>query len=583
MGPLARVAQFGRPVAPRLMLAVLGGAGAAGAAVGLTATSAWLLSRAAQEPPILYLMVAITAVRAFGIGRAALRYAERLAAHDAAFRILADLRGRAYARLERLAPAGIAEFRSGDLLARLVADVDGLADLWLRVLLPFAVAGLAGLCAALLVGALMPAAGTFLAASLLLVAVGGPPLVNRVTGRAEHRLAPARGEFAAASLDLLAGAPELLAAGTLPARMADLSALNAAVAAGEKRVAAGAGIGTLIAGLASGAATWLALAVGVQAVRAGRLDGVALAVVALTPIAAHEAVAGLIPAAQHVPGLAAAAERLLDVLGRPDPVREPPEPAALPPGPCGLRLRGLRARYGDGQEVLRGIDLELGPGERALVTGPSGSGKSTLSAILLRFLEPSGGTAELVSSTGPIDIRLLAGDDVRRAVGVAAQEPHVFNASIAENLRLARPNATRDELRAALSAARLLDWVDTLPDGLDTGVGEHGARLSGGQRQRLSLARLLLAQRSILILDEPTEHLDESMAAELMRDVLAATAGRTVVVLTHRPELMGSVDWAASIDLGPVLGPALASREDWASARSDAHDALGVPAQVVRA
>ncbi|MGO9178152.1 MAG: thiol reductant ABC exporter subunit CydC [Candidatus Limnocylindrales bacterium] len=583
MSPLVRIAGFGRPVAPRLALAVVLGAGAAGAAIGLAATSAWLLSRAAQEPPILYLMVAITAVRAFGIARAALRYAERLAAHDAAFRVLGELRGRAYARLERLAPAGLAEFRSGDLLSRLVADVDGLADLWLRVLLPYAVAGIAGLCAALLVGALVPAAGLMLVASLLLVALVGPLLVDRVTRRAERRLAPARGALAAASLDLLAGAPELLVAGTLPARLTNVSALDAVVAAGEKRVAIGAGLGTLIAGLASGAATWLALILGIVALRAGRLDGVALAVVALTPIAAHEGMAGLISAAQHVPGLATSAERLLDVLDRPVPVYEAPSPVPLPAGPYGLRLRGVRARYGDGPEVLHGVDLELRAGERAIVTGPSGSGKSTLGAILLRFLEPSEGTVEIVGATGPVDLARLAGDDVRRIVGASDQDPHIFNASIAQNLRLARPDASADELREVLSTACLLDWVEALPDGLDTAVGEQGARLSSGQRQRLSLARLLLAERSVVIFDEPTEHLDESMATELMRDMLAATAGRTVVVLTHRPDLMGSVEWAASID----LGLAHAAESSWPDGRAGAtlasSDASRVPALALRA
>jgi ATP-binding cassette subfamily C protein CydCD len=195
-------------------------------------------------------------------------------------------------------------------------------------------------------------------------------------------------------------------------------------------------------------------------------------------------------------------------------------------------------------------DFEVGPGERLLVTGPSGSGKSTFAAVTVRFLEPAAGTLELVGSGGPIDVGLLAGDDVRRAVCLCAQDPHVFDTSILENVRLARPDATDGQVASALAAAQLNGWIDSLPDGLETLVGEHGARISGGQRQRLSLARALLADAPIVVLDEPTEHLDEATASALVADLLAATTGRTVVMITHRPQLIGSVTWAARVDLG---------------------------------
>ncbi len=199
MTPLMAVLRFGRPVAPRLLLGVLAGLGAAACAIGLSATSAWLIARAAEQPPVFALMLAITGVRAFGIGRGVLRYAERLAAHDAAFRVLGELRATAYARLARLAPAGLAELRSGDLLARLVGDVDGLADVWLRVLLPGASAGLAAAGAVLLVGALLPAAGVILALTVLATAIGGPLAAGAVARRAERSLAPARGALAEAA------------------------------------------------------------------------------------------------------------------------------------------------------------------------------------------------------------------------------------------------------------------------------------------------------------------------------------------------------------------------------------------------
>jgi ATP-binding cassette subfamily C protein CydCD len=548
---LWRVALLGRPLFGRMALAVLAGVAAAGAAIGLTATSAWLISRAAERPPVLYLMVAITAVRAFGISRGVFRYAERLASHDAAFRVLSRLRGRAYARLERLAPAGLTEFRSGDLLARLVEDVDGLADLWLRVLIPYSIALVTVTVAVAAVWLLVPAAAIALGASLLFVAVVIPVFTIRVAHRGERRIAGARGELAAATVEVLAGAPELLVAGATESRLADLAAIDRRLAAAESQTAAGSGLGALLSGLAGGVAIWVGLLAGIAALRGGSIEGVALAVVALTPIAVHEAVTGLVPASQHLPGLAAMAGRLLEVTSRPDPVAEPAMPEPLPAGPYGLRCRGLRARYcPEDPDALVMPDIELRPGGRLLMTGPSGSGKSTFVAILVRFLEPSAGSVELVGSDGSIDIRRLSSNDVRRVICLCAQDPHIFDTSIAENVRLARPEATDAELLAALSAAQLDGWIESLPDGLDTMVGEHGARLSGGQRQRLSLARALLAGAPVIVFDEPTEHLDEGMAGLLVADLLDATAGRTVIMITHRPELAGSRTWAARVELG---------------------------------
>ena len=549
--PLEEVLRLGRSVRARLGLALLAGLGAAASAVALTGTSAWLISRAAQQPPVLYLMVAIVAVRAFGVSRGALRYVERLAAHDASLRILGEVRARAYDRLERLAPAGLADHRSGDLLARLVADVDGLVDLWPRVVLPAAIALLVGSGAVIVIAALVPAAGLALAATLVVAAVGAPLAARLVAGRTEARIAPIRGGLSAAALDLLQAGPELLVAGAVDRELARVAGASEDIARAEARSAAGAGIGALVASVASGAAVWLALVAGVAAVRSGALGGVALAVVVLLPLAAHELVGGLAPAAQQLVRLRSMADRLGAVIDRPDPVADPVARATPPSGPLGLRIRGLRARYRpDGPDVLTGVDLELGPGERALVTGPSGSGKSTLAAVLLRFLEPSSGSVELVGEAGAVDTRQLAGDDVRRLVGLCAQDAHLFDSTIAENIRLAKPGATDDELRGALARARLLGWVDGLPDGIATFVGEGGARLSGGQRQRLELARSILAERPIVIFDEPTEHLDEETAAALTTDLLEASAGRTVLFITHRPELMAAVAPQATLELG---------------------------------
>lgn len=543
------VVRLGDQVWWRLTLAVLLGVGAALSAIGLTATSGWLISRAAQQPPVLYLLVAVTAVRAFGVSRGVLRYAERLAGHDAAFRILGRLRTHAYARLEQLAPAGLSEFRSGDLVTRLVADVDGLADLWLRVGLPYAVASVAGGMAVGVVWMLVPAAGLALAATLLFVAFCAPPIAAAVSRTADRGLAGMRGELAAEALDVLSGAQELVVAGAAPERLRHLDRLDGRLAVAEGRAALGAGVGTLMSLLAAGAAVWLCLLSGIAALRAGSLDGVFLAVVVLTPIAVHEMMVGVSPAAQHLPGLAAAADRVVAVLARPNPVTEPSEPWPLPVGPYGLSLRGLSARYPAGPIVLRGVDLDIAPGDRVLVTGASGSGKSTLAAVLLRFLEPDGGSVDLTGSNARIDLRRLAGEDVRRVVGLCAQDPHLFDTTLLENVRLARPDATTAEIVDALRRAGLLAWVESLPAGLDTLVGENGRRLSGGQRQRLSLARALLAAFPIVIFDEPTEHLDDETAEMLVAGMLETVADRTLIVMTHRPELMSAIAWTTRLDL----------------------------------
>jgi thiol reductant ABC exporter CydC subunit len=547
---LIAVLRFGRPATPRLLLAILMGVGSAFCAIGLSATSAWLISKAAQQPPMFELMLAITGVRAFGIGRGVLRYAERLAAHDAAFRVLGELRGASYARLAKLAPAGLAELRSGDLLARLVGDVDGLADLWLRVLLPGASAGIAAAGAVLLIGGILPVAGVVLALSVLVTALGGPLAAAAVARRAERTLSPARGALAETALETLRGAPELLALGAAPSALAAVADADRRLAAAERTSALGAGTGTLVAGLSSGAAVWISLLTGIVAVRAGSLEGVALAVVALTPIAVHEVVSPLAPAARLLPGLAASAGRVTELLARKEPVREPMTPAPVPQGFLGLRARGLRVRYpGAPTDALGPLDLIVPAGARIVLTGPSGSGKSTLAAACLRFLDPADGTLALAGEDGTADITTLAGDDVRRAIGLCEQDPHVFDGSLGDNLRLARPAATPDELDAALVAAGLHGFVASLPAGLNTAVGEHGARLSGGQRQRLALARALLADVRILILDEPTEHLDEAAAQAFVAELPSATAGRTVIVLTHRPELFARDGWTRGPEL----------------------------------
>ncbi|MFE3593105.1 thiol reductant ABC exporter subunit CydD [Streptomyces niveus] len=547
--PLARMrAAVGR-LRGRFVLALVLGSLALGSAVGLMAVSGWLISRASEQPPVLYLMVAVTATRAFGIGRAVFRYAERLVSHDAVLRMLADLRVSVYRRLERLAPAGLREARRGDLLSRLVADVDALQDYWLRWLLPVGSAVLVGAGAVGFTAWLLPEAGAVLAVGLLAAGVGVPLVSGARARRAERRLAPARGLLATRVAELLDGCAELTVAGALRSRIRaarDADATLTAIASrGAAATALGGGLSALICGLTVAAAAYA----GVGAVHDGRLEGVALAVVVLTPLAAFEAVAGLPLAVQYRQRAARSAERVCEVLDAPVPVREPARPAAAPETPFPLEVRGLSARYaGQERDALTGVDLTLTAGKRVAVVGPSGAGKTTLAQVLLRFLDAREGGVRL----GGTDAAALDGDTVRRFVGLCAQDAHLFDSSVRENLALARRDATDDDLRDALRRARLLDWVDGLPAGLDTLVGEHGARLSGGQRQRLALARALLADFPVLVLDEPAEHLDLPTADALTADLLAVTEGRTTLLITHRLQGLDAVDEVIVLDGGWV-------------------------------
>ncbi|MET7484981.1 thiol reductant ABC exporter subunit CydD [Streptomyces sp. NPDC005538] len=549
-GVLARVRAMSRARRGRLTLALLLGSLALGSAVGLMATSGWLISRASQQPPVLYLMVAVTATRAFGIGRAVFRYAERLVSHDAVLRMLADTRVAVYRRLERLAPAGLRDTRRGDLLSRLVADVDALQDYWLRWLLP---AGVAATVSAATVGFtawLLPEAGAVLAAGLLAAGVGVPLVTGAVARRAERRLAPARGALAIRVTELLTGTAELTVAGALPARTAEAARADGTLTRIASRAATATALGDGLTALISGLTVAATALVAAQAVAAGRLNGVLTAVVVLTPLAAFEAVLGLPLAVQYRQRVRKSAERVYEVLDAPEPVREPERPRKAPATPFPLVVQGLAARHtGQDRDALAGLDLTLEKGRRVAVVGSSGSGKTTLAQVLLRFLDADAGSYTLAG----VDAYALDGDDVRRLVGLCAQDAHLFDSSVRENLLLAKKDATEDDLRAALERARLLDWVDALPEGLDTLVGEHGARLSGGQRQRLALARALLADFPVLVLDEPAEHLDLATADALTADLLAATEGRTTLLITHRLAGLEDVDEVIVLDEGRVV------------------------------
>ncbi len=548
--PLVRTLSIARPAAGRLALATLLGAGAVAAAIGLIATSAWLISRSAQRPLESAVAIAIVGVQFFALARGLCRYSERLVGHDAAFRVLADIRVGVYERLERLAPLGLPAFRSGDLLARLIHDVEALQELMLRVLPPFAIAVGVGAATVALVSWMLPAAGLILLAALLLAGALVPWLTGRLAARSEARQAAARAELTYTVVDLIEGAPELAVNGATEEQLRRSLSADSALTGIARATARTAGVGAGLTSLCSGLAMWGALVVGVSAVHAGRLHGVLLAGLALIPLVAFELVAGLPAATQTLQRVRRSAARVFEVMDAPAPVSEPLHPLALRPPPHSLRARDLGFSYpGARRPALAGVDLDLSPGRRVAVVGLSGAGKTTLAGVLLRFLAYQQGSVTLDG----VELADLDGDAYRAVVGLVSQDAHIFDSTLEENLRLARRQASTEELRAALARVRLLDWAQQQPDGLSTELGEHGVRMSGGQRQRLAIARALLADFPLLVLDEPGEHLDTPTADAIVGELLAITRERATLLITHRLAGLQEVDEVLVLDRGRVL------------------------------
>ncbi|ASU82855.1 thiol reductant ABC exporter subunit CydC [Nocardiopsis gilva YIM 90087] len=575
--PLWRMIALAWPRGGRFALGVLLGAVATGAGVALLSVAAWLLATAAEHPPITALSVAVVATRALGVTRGLARYLERLVTHDAAFRTLADVRVRVYERLARTEP--VRRFRSGDLVSRLVSDTDATQDLLIRGLTPPLIAVLTGGAVVALCTALLVPGGLLLAAGLLLAGLA-VPLMAAALGRGPgRRQAAARGDLSTALVDTLYGAPDLIAYGAMDQAVRRVEEADAELTRVARRDSALLGFGAGATALITGLTVWGALVLGVAAVEGGTLDAVSLAVLVLTTLAAFEIVAPLPAVAARLGAIRASGERLFGVLDTPPSVTAP-EPDATADRPLsdgapedtGLRIRSLRVRYGpDEPWALDGVDIDIAPGRTVAVLGPSGAGKSTLAAVLLRFRDPDAGMVEL----GGADITRFPVDEVRGVITGVPQDPHIFASTLRENLRLARPGCTDEELWAALRRARLAHEVEAMPRGLDTEVGSHGTRLSGGMRQRLALARALLAAPRVLVLDEPTAHLDPDTRDAVVTDLLDAAEGYSTLLITHDLAGLDRVDEIYVVAEGRVLqhgSPAeLAAREGWY------RDALGVP------
>ena len=564
--PTVAVLRLAQPPLRRFLPGVFFGVISALSSVGLLATSAWLITRAAEHPPILFLGAAIVGVRAFALLRAAARYVERLSSHDAAFRQLSALRVGIYRRLVPLAPDALRGSARGagrgDLLARLVNDVDELQYMSLRVVQPLLVTLVTVVLSVVGVSIVLPSAGVTLAVALLL-AFGAATLVHSaIAGRAERSIAPLRGALADQLLYYVSNIDVLVAFDALPGRIARVEAADHRLRVATLARAGGSGATSAILAALATLASAAALLVGVPALGRG-LDGPALTVIALIPLAVFEVVASAPLALGAFRQVHASAQRVAEAT----PVRIPREiptelaaprsgsvpqagPAAVSvsvsvsvpvsvrvpvPVPV-LQLTGVGAGWpGESSLAFSGLDLSLSRGDRVVVEGASGSGKTTLAHVLVRFLDYTGSYR-----IGGIEVRQLSADSVRDIVGLCEQSPYLFDEDIRQNLLFAHDSATDEQLAAVLARVGLAEWMWER-GGLSARVGDGGALVSGGQAQRLSLARALLANFPVIVFDEPTANVDPELATQLMRDILAVAGGvsgedqRTVIVISHLP------------------------------------------------
>jgi ATP-binding cassette, subfamily C, bacterial CydCD len=542
----------------RLLLAVVLGVSGELCAIGLLATGAWLLLSAALRPPILTLSVAIAAVQVFALARGAARYGERLASHDLGLGLQARLRAWLYRRLEPLVPAGLPGGDRGDLLARLISDTEEIQDLVVRAAVPIAAAAVAWLAAVATAAFLLPSAGAVLAAAGLLGAAG-VVATALLAGRAAAALPVARGEVSTWALQALTSAEELVMLGAEEWAAAQAAERERVLGARTRAVAVATGLGRAAAALAAGAGLAGVVWAGGMALRAGRIGPITLGVLAFLALGVATLMQGLPDALSRVPVSRASLRRLADIGRLPDPV---PAPAADRPGaprPVGgsagearfgtgavtITLRGVAVSYrAGGVPAVSGLDLELAPGRPVALAGPSGSGKTAAVLALLRFIDLAAGEMTINGA----DARAIPPERLRALLAWSPEQPVLFPAALRANLRLGAPRATDSQMADLLADLGLGPWLAQLPDGLDTVLAPWGHPVSGGELQRLGVARAVLADRPVLLLDEPTSHLDPVTAEAVLATVLAVARDRSLLWVSHRPEELAA--FPIALDLG---------------------------------
>lgn len=555
-----RVLRDAIPPVRGLLPAVLLGIGSAGSSVALLAASAWLITRAAEQPPILFLSLAVVGVRAFALSRATFRYLERLTGHDAAFRQLAAIRTGIYERLLPSAPDGLGMLRRGDLLSRFVGDVDDLQLVTLRAVQPAVSAGVVLIAAVIGVALLSPGSALALLGCLI-VGIALAVLAERAAAaRGARRIAPLRGELQAAMVEHVTALDTLVAFDAAGASRTRIAQIGDRLARATRAQAAAVGASAAVMAALGGLAALVSIGGGLPHLLDGSIDGPAFAVLCLVPLAIAEVAAALPIAVSAWRTARVSAERIATAVPETPPPGIP-QPAAVSatvmtgaahaPGVT-VSLRGVRAHWPvvPGQSRPAGLeaalDLDLGPGERVLLRGASGSGKTTLAHALVRFLEYEGSY-----TLGGVEARDLDPAEVRRAVGLVEQRPWLFDEDVRQNLLFARDTATDDELLAVLDRVGLAEWVGER-GGLGARVGERGMLVSGGQAQRIALARAMLADFPVVVLDEPTANVDPDTAERLLDDLLTAAGDRAVLLIMHTQSVPAGIDRVVDLALSPA-------------------------------
>ncbi|HEY3343545.1 MAG TPA: thiol reductant ABC exporter subunit CydC [Anaerolineaceae bacterium] len=529
-----RLLGFLRPYTGTLFLSILSGSAAIAASVGLMATSAILISSAALHPSIAELQVAIVGVRFFGLSRGVFRYLERLLSHSVNLGLLASLRVWLYQRIEPLAPAGLISRTGGDLLTHLVADIETLENYFVRVIAPAAIALLGCLGIVFIAGSIDLHLALALLTTLVLVGLVLPMAAHWVSRSPARYMVELRASLTAALVDGIQGSADILAFNQQATHLGRLIELDEDYAHAQRQMAwiqaAHTGLASLLSNLGMGSVLLIAISL----VLSGQLQGTLLAALVLGSLASFELVLPLPLAGQYLETSLQAARRLFELSGQTPAVVDLPIPGPPTALPSGIRLSFHQVSFtypGCERPALEAIDLELPPGKRIAVVGPSGAGKTTLANLLMRFWDPSSGAITLDG----IDVRRLPAEAVRQRMAVIAQSTHLFNVSLRQNLLLARPDASPEELVQAAQRAQIHEFILRLPAGYDTPIGERGLRLSAGERQRIAVARALLKDAPILVLDEPVEHLDGLTASCLMETLdHEVFPGRCVLLITHR-------------------------------------------------
>ena len=550
---------FLRPYPGWVALAVLLGVLTIGSSIGLMGTSAYLISAAALQPSIAALSVAIVGVRFFGLSRGVFRYLERLVSHNLTFRLLARLRVWFYEAIEPLAPARLQQTRSGDLLSRIVGDIETLQEFYVRVMGPVLVAAVTTLGMVLIMNRYAPQLALAL---LLFLLTGGMALPISVYFSGRYfgdALIATRSELQVQLVDGIQGMADLQAFGQAQRMMQTVAASSAKLAHIQRRFAWLHGLHATLGEFLTQMGMCTAVTITIPLITSGQINPVHLAGLALMTLAAFEAVQPLPLAAQQLSSTLAAARRLFEIVdgeilskvnnqlpivnGAKSPhlsIQNLTFAYPAPPLPCAPAPL---------LPVLRNFSLDLPPGAKVALVGPSGAGKSTVVNLLLRFWDYEAGRIELNGR----DIRTLDPDSVRQQFSVIAQDTYLFNSTIWDNLRLARPSASRAEIEAAAQTADIHDFISQLPQGFETQVGEQGMQLSGGQRQRIAIARALLHNAPILILDEPTANLDAATERRVLNTIFALSAGRTLLLITHRSAGLDKVDRIITLRQGEVV------------------------------